>query len=786
MNVKEIFENLTTEDKIELVSGNGFIFGEILEKFGIRPLKTSDGPHGLRLSDKIGMDGKVVPLPATAFPCAATLASGWNQGNAFKIGKAIAEECRYYSVDVLLGPGANVKRNPLCGRNFEYFSEDPYLSGKMSAAEIRGLKEKNVGACLKHFALNNSENYRYMGNSIADDRTIREIYVRSFEIALKEGLPDFVMCAYNKVNGEHCSQNHRLLTEILRDEIGFKGVVMSDWGAVKDRVEALKAGLDLEMPGQTSHTKRALLKACKSDENAKTSLDESVERILAQIAKYANNKPIECDFDEHVRLCASVAEDCAVLMKNDGILPLSLEKKHLVLGEFFENARYQGAGSSMITPTKLTTVKDAFDTFGVKYTYYKDLDENEDLRKNFDDVVIFIGLPELYETECKDRDDMRLPEKQLSIVKKAIRSGLKTAAVFFGGSPVELPFIGEINAFLNAYLPGQNCGLSTYRLLFGLSNPCGKLAETWVKSYDDVPFGKEFGKSVNQKYKENIHVGYAYYSSADIPVAFPFGFGLSYTSFEYGNLSVEEKNDGFALLFTVKNTGGVYGAEIAQIYISPQTLPSHLPKIRLVGFDKVYLRAGEEKEIAFFVDRKEFAVYSESDGIFRVFGGKYKISVRSDCLSEKLAETVEFQGENYPNEKYISLYGDPLKINSLSDENFSTLFNKEIDAEPPTLPLTVESPLFHFKQTFFGKIIYFAAVSSFERQIKRAEKIKDEIKRDALLKGASFMKFSVERSNMRTAAMTMGKKMPYRVAEGIVAIANGKLFRGIAKIIFGR
>ncbi len=784
MNTNAIFKKLTLNDKIDLVTGNGFVFGKVLEKYGVRPLRTSDGPHGLRLSDQIGKDGKVLPTPATAFPCAVTIASGWNEDNAFKIGEAIGEECRYYSVDVLLGPGANIKRNPLCGRNFEYFSEDPLLSGEMAGAEINGLKKNNVGACLKHFALNNTENYRSMVNSAADERTIREIYVRSFERAIKKGQPDFVMSAYNKVNGEHCSKNHYLLTEILRDKLRFDGVVMSDWGGVTDRVNALLSGLDLEMPGNTSHTKKSLLIACEKDEEVKNSLDKAVKRILLKFEKYTDNQPIDCDFEKHDALCSAVSEDCAVLMKNDGTLPIDKDKRHLIVGEFFENTRFQGAGSSMITPKKLTTVKQAFDDFCVNYEYFDNTDEISRKASDFDDAIIFIGLPDIYESECKDRENAELPERQLNLIDKVIKLGLKTAVVFYGGSPVELPFLNDINAFLNMYLPGQSCGLSTYRLLFGLTNPSGKLAETWVKSYADVPLGNQFGKFFNEKYKEGILVGYPYYYQADIPVAFPFGFGLSYTSFEYGDLSVTEKENGYDVSFSLKNTGNCYGGEIAQIYISPTSLPSYFPPIRLVGFKKVYLNSGEKKQVNIFIPFERFSVFSTKDGDFRIFDGKYIISVNSDSNVKKLSSFVEISKNYTYNDENLPFYCEATRIRSISDEDFSLLSGVKLQAEPPILPLTIESPIFHFKHTFFGRIIYNIIISDVNRQIKRAEKIQDEIKRESLVKGAWFIKFSIERGSMRVATMMNNKKIPHRVAEGIVDIANGKLFKGLFKIIF--
>ncbi|MBQ6570210.1 MAG: glycoside hydrolase family 3 C-terminal domain-containing protein, partial [Clostridia bacterium] len=526
-----------------------------------------------------GDNGVSASEPSTAFPTAACTASGWNPENLRKMGRAIAEECRYYGVHTLLGPGVNIKRNPLCGRNFEYFSEDPLLAGEMGAAMTQGVQSGGVGVCIKHFALNNSENYRFMGNSVAGEKTIRNIYLKPFEIIVKKVKPASIMCAYNRINGTFCSENKWLLSDVLRDEWGFDGVVMSDWGAVRDRVLGIKAGLDLEMPGDTAICRRWILDASANGSLPAQDLDKACRNILKWVDKYckpADKSPV--DWKAHHELAAEIAADCAVLMKNDGVLPLKGTEKLHIAGELFSNMRYQGAGSSMINPTQVTTPADSFEKHGVKSYSLSESDM----------VVVFAGLTDEYESEGGDREHMRLPAGQLDEIDALCESGKKIVVVLFGGSPVELPFCDKVNAILNMYLPGQNGGEAVYRLLFGEINPSGKLAETWPIRYEDVPSAKTFGKQIDEIYAEGMEVGYRYYNKHSVQVRFAFGHGLSYTTFEHS----EWKKDGSTYSQTITNTGTVFGAEVAQLYIDGQ----------LKGFEKVYLNPGESKTVTITID----------------------------------------------------------------------------------------------------------------------------------------------------------------------------------------
>ncbi len=588
MNIEQTLAQMTVEEKAALVSGTDFMYTNPIPRLGIPSLCMSDGPHGLRKQIGSGDNGVSQSEPATAFPTATALASSWDAENARKMGAAIAEECRFYGVHTLLGPGVNIKRNPLCGRNFEYYSEDPLLAGRMGAAEVEGLQSKGVGASLKHFALNNSENYRFMGNSVASEKTMRELYLKPFEYVVKHAKPATVMCAYNQINGVLCSENKWLLTDVLRKEWGFDGLVMTDWGAMKDRGASLKAGLDLEMPGDTAICRKWILDGIKDGSLPTEALDDACRNVLRLVDTYmkdADKTPI--DFDAHHALAAEIAEDCAVLMKNDGVLPLKAGAKLHIAGELFGNMRYQGAGSSMIHPARLTAPKDAFEAREITSVPVEDCGT----------ILYFAGLTDEYESEGCDRENMRLPEKQLREIDALCESGKSVVVVLFGGAPVELPFHDKVSAILNLYLPGQNGGTAVARLLFGEANPSGKLAETWPLRYEDVPSSAGFGKSVNEVYAEGTEVGYRYYIKHKIPVRYPFGHGLSYTTFE----KTDWIKDGDVYTQTITNTGERVGAEVAMLFLDGE----------LAGFQKVRLQPGESAVVTITPEPEDSTEYSD-------------------------------------------------------------------------------------------------------------------------------------------------------------------------------
>ena len=610
--IEAILNEMTREEKVALVSGTDFMYTNPIPRLGIPSLCMSDGPHGLRKQTTGGDNGVSESEPATAFPTAAATASGWNPENLYRMGEAIGKECRYYGVHTLLGPGVNLKRNPLCGRNFEYFSEDPYLAGVLGAAEVNGVQSKGVGVSIKHFALNNAENYRFMGNSVASEKTAR-FYLRPFEYIVKHAHPATLMCAYNRINGTYCSENKWLLTDILREEWGFDGVVMTDWGAVRDRVMGVDAGLDLEMPGDTDICRKNLLDALQNGSLSMEKLDAACRNILNWIEQYVQPvDPTPVNWDAHHELAAEIASDCAVLLQNDGVLPLRKTDRVHIAGEMFSQMRYQGAGSSMIHPTRVTTPEDAFTAHDIQSAPVETCDK----------IVAFIGLTDESESEGGDREHMRLPEKQLALIESLIETGKPVIVVLFGGSPVELPFADRVSAILNLYLPGQNGGTAAYRLLYGEVNPSGKLAETWPLRYEDVPSHATFGKAIDEVYVEGIEIGYRYYNKHNIPVRYPFGHGLSYTTFAH----TEWQKNGDAYEQTITNTGIVYGGEVAMLFLDGE----------LRGFQKVYLQPGESVSVSIVPEPTDETVY---DDVYTVPGKTPSLPITLESRFTDLKQT---------------------------------------------------------------------------------------------------------------------------------------------------
>lgn len=793
MDIQKILTELTVEEKAALLSGTDFMFTNPVQRLGIKSVRMSDGPHGLRVQQEGGDNGVNGSEPATCFPTAVTTASGWNPDNTYKMGEAIAEEMLHYGIDVLLGPGACIKRNPLCGRNFEYFSEDPLLAGKMAAAEVNGVQSKGCGVSVKHFALNNAENFRFMGDSVCDMRAIREIYLKVFEIIVKESKPHTMMCAYNKINGEYCCENKWLLTDVLRNEWGFDGVVMSDWGATHDRVKGVSAGLDLEMPGDTDICRKWIIDSAKNGTLKEEDLNKAVENILRLVQRYENNpEGVESDWEAHNALAAEIAEDCAVLLKNDGILPFDIDKKLFVVGDLFEKMHYQGAGSSMINPTFLTSPKTAFDKQKVEYKFCRGyaenaLEPNEKLiaeavngAKDFDSVLVFAGLTDYVESEGGDRENMRLPANQLAVIDALEKAGKKLTVVLYGGSPVELPFADKVSAILNMYLPGQNGGTATYNLLFGKKSPCGKLAETWVKSYDDVPFGNDFAKTINEIYKESVFVGYRYYLTVNKEVRYPFGYGLSYTTFDYWDMQIEENNEEYKVSCEVVNNGKYDGAEIVQLYVkAPQGVFKPLKELK--GFTKAYLKAGESKKVAITVKKDDLRYRNVKENRWATEGGEYELQLCSDCQTVRLSQTVTLDGDNavMPYSEEINAVYGAAAFDTMSESLFEKMSGLKIPAIPPKKPIRLESRFTDMRATFMGKILYNAVLSVAKKDMKKAKKLPEGAERDNKIKGAMFLKRILESNSIITMSMSAGTNCPYNFAQGFVNMANGHLFKGI-------
>ena len=650
-DIKKLISQMTLEEKAGLCSGLDFWHLKGVERLGIPPIMVTDGPHGLRKqeqnADHVGIN---VSVPATCFPTAAGLASSWNRELVEKVGAALGEECQAEGVSVLLGPGANIKRSPLCGRNFEYFSEDPYLSSEMAASHIKGVQSQGVGTSLKHFAANNQEHRRMSVDAIVDERTLREIYLSSFEGAVKKGKPWTVMCSYNKVNGEYASEDEFLLTDILRDEWGFEGFVVSDWGAVNERVKGLEAGLDLEMPSSFGVGDSKIVEAVRNGILPEEILDKAVERVLNIIFKAVDNKKENATYDKeaHHQLAREVAKECMVLLKNeDKILPLKKQGTIAIIGEFAKRPRYQGGGSSHVNPTKLDDIyeqikKSAGDNVNVIYAqgYSLEKDEvDEGLLKEAkhaavqaDVAVIFAGLPEHYESEGYDRQHMRMPESHCTLIEAVAQVQSNVVVVLSNGSPVEMPWLDKAKGVLEANLAGQTMGGAIADLLFGDANPSGKLSETFPKELSHNPSYLNFpGEGDKVEYREGIFVGYRYYDKKNLEPLFPFGYGLSYTTFEYSNLNISKNEildtETVTVSVKVKNIGEITGKEVVQLYIRDIESSVIRPEKELKGFEKIELKPGEEKTVVFELDKRAFAYYNVDIGDWHVETGEFEILI---------------------------------------------------------------------------------------------------------------------------------------------------------------
>lgn len=658
-DVKAIVKQMTLEEKAGMCSGKDFWHLKGVERLGIPEVMVSDGPHGLRKqaeeADHLGINDSI---KAVCFPTACATACSFDRDLLFEMGQRIGDECQAENLSVILGPAVNIKRSPLCGRNFEYFSEDPYLASQMAAAHIKGVQSKNVGTSIKHFAANNQEHRRMSCSSEIDERTLREIYLGAFETAVKEGKPDTVMCSYNKINGEFASENHWLLTEVLRDEWGFEGYVMSDWGAVNDRVKGLKAGLELEMPASGGHTDQEIVDAVRNGELDEAVLDTAVERILNIVFKFTDNRQEgKFDKEEDHKLAAKVAEESMVLLKNEGILPLPKEgKKIAFIGKFAQKPRFQGGGSSHINSFKVTSALDVVKEI-TEVTYAQGYDVQEDktdqallkeavrAAEEADIAVIFAGLPDLFESEGYDRSHMRMPDCQNELIREITKVQKNTVVVLHNGSPVEMPWADDVKGILEAYLCGQAVGQAEVNLLFGISNPCGKLAETIPYKLSDNPSYLNFpGDGQTVEYKEGVFVGYRYYDTKEMPVRYPFGYGLSYTTFEYRDLQVSsgemKDTDTLKVSLKVKNTGNRAGKEIVQLYVADKTGAASRPVKELKNFTKVFLNPGEEKTVEMELDKRSFAWYCTAIHDWYAATGEYEIIAAASSKDIRLTKTV--------------------------------------------------------------------------------------------------------------------------------------------------
>ena len=662
MDIKALISQMTLEEKCGLLSGHDFWHTKPIERLGIPACMVSDGPHGLRKqdmeADHLGMNDSI---EAVCMPAACATAASFDRDLIYHMGKAIGSSCQHERLSVVLGPAVNIKRSPLCGRNFEYFSEDPYLAGEMSASFINGVQSKNVGTSIKHFAANNQEHRRMSSSSNVDERTLREIYFPAFETSVKKAQPWTVMCSYNRINGVYASEDPWLLTEVLRDEWGFEGYVVSDWGAVSDRVEGVAAGLDLEMPASGGHNDRKVMKAVQDGLLPEAVVDQAVERILRINYKYLENAKPETPWDKEADhlLSAKIAGECMVLLKNNGVLPLNKTDDIAFIGEFAVKPRFQGGGSSHIHCFKTTSALEAAE--GLHITYAQGYSVKDDVAtpemiaeaveaaRNAKVAVIFAGLPDSYESEGYDRTHMGMPPCQNTLIEAVAAANPNTVVVLHNGSPVEMPWVDKVAAVLEAYLGGQAVGIATVNVLFGDVNPCGRLPETFPKKLSDNPSYLYYGGEGNEAdYREGIFVGYRYYDKKDMEVLFPFGHGLSYTTFAYSNLRLSASEitdqDTLTATVTVKNTGLRAGKTVVQLYTGRKQSDAVIRADReLKGFEKVELQPGEEKDVSFLLDKRSFAYWNDEIGDWHVESGRYNIEIGQSSRDLVLSAGVEIR-----------------------------------------------------------------------------------------------------------------------------------------------
>lgn len=723
-----IIKKLSLEEKCKFCCGVDFWHSFGIDKINIPSIMLCDGPHGLRKEDLdsfIFMSSKVIK--STCFPTATALASTFDEELINRMGKALGEECRKEDVAVLLSPGINIKRLPICGRNFEYFSEDPYLSGKMSAALIRGIQSKGVAACLKHFAGNNQEKYRMTINSIIDERALREIYLKGFEIAIREAHPWSVMMAYNRLNGQYCCENKYLIQDILRNEWSYKGCIISDWGGVNDIIPSINNGLNLEMPGYKDDYYKVLQKAVENNKLDEKILNESVTKVIELILKYKEGKkiPYKCNFKEHIDLAEEIAESSAVLLKNDNkILPGNNSQKIGIIGRLAKEPVYQGLGSSHVNPN---TIDNAYDIFvdnncNINYADGYSLENDEidkvllresiEVAKNKDIVYLFIGIPKYYEAEGYDRKNLKLPKSHDNLVYEVSKVNKNLVVILQGGSVMEMPWSHIPKAILLTHLSGCRGGNATVNLLLGKKNPSGKLNETYANYLEDYPSMKFYpGDNNYVEYRESIFVGYRYFDSAELNVKYPFGFGLSYTTFEYSNMKIKYNNDNnMEVSITVTNIGNMEGKEVIQLYISCLYSKLFRAKQELKGFKKINLKPKESKEVTFILDEDCFTYYNIQSHKYEVEEGQYGISIGSSCRDIKFSTVINKRGNSVKtidykakSPSYYELYKK--KLNPIEEE-FKNIYNKKLPIITNEIyPFTANSTIYDIKNTYGGDLI---------------------------------------------------------------------------------
>jgi len=788
MKYRELIASMTLEEKASLMSGKDFWQSQDIERLGINSMFLADGSHGIRkqavASDKLGLN---VGVPATCFPTVATVANSWNTELGEKVGEYLGDEAITQKVNVVLGPGVNMKRNPLCGRNFEYFSEDPYLAGKMAASYVRGIQSQGISACVKHFAVNNQERRRMSIDAVVDERTLREIYLTAFEIVVKEGRTRAIMSSYNRLNGTYTNENMHLMRNILRDEWGYQGTVITDWGGSNDRIAGLFAGNELEMPSTAGETDREIVEAVKSGRLPVEVLDECVSRLLHLVKtteEVYKRSHTDFDVEHHHRVSQKVAEESIVLLKNEqSILPLKFGKKVAMIGDFAKNARYQGSGSSIVNPTILDHTMDCFEESGIISIGYEpgfDRYGKQDSQKieracslaaKADVVLLYIGLDEVTEADGLDRQNMRIPDNQIDLLNELHKVNANIVAILSCGSAVEMPWINKVKGLLHGYLGGQAGARAILRGLSGDVNPSGKLSESYPLRYEDTPSYRYFpGKEVTVEYRESIYIGYRYYDTANVTVLFPFGFGLSYTTFEYSDIEVSSTG----VSFTLTNSGTTAGMEVAQLYVGCESKAIFRPRKELKGFKKIFINAGESKRVNIPFDDKTFRYFNTTTNRWEIEGAEYRIMIGASSADIRLQELLFVKGTDaplpYEKDKLPSYYSG--RIHHVGEREFEQLLGRPVPVSTwdRSKPLGYSDTLeqCQYAKGITARIVYHSIVFAFWF-------LKKIGKRSA----ANLIMMSIYHMPFRGIARTTGGVVNMPMLDGILMMVNGRFFRGL-------
>ena len=789
MKHQDIVEKMTLEEKAAFLSGKGEWETRDIQRLGIPSIFCSDGPHGVRkqagAGDHLGLNES---LPATCYPTAATIANSWDEELGKEIGEALGEEAAVLDVQVLLGPGLNIKRSPLCGRNFEYFSEDPYLAGKMAASYIRGIQSQGVYACPKHFAVNSQELRRMAMNSVLDERTLREIYLTGFEIAVKESGAKAIMTSYNQVNGVYANENRHLLQDILRKEWGFDGIVITDWGGSNDHVKGVQAQSNLEMPTPGLDSARQIVTAIEEGSLTMEELDTCVDDLLDAVLTLNGNrksKREEFDKEKHHNLARKAAAESMVLLKNTAnLLPLKSGSKVAVIGDFAIEPRYQGAGSSVVNPTNIETIENTIADYGLEIIGIakgcrRTGEPDEVLKKEAldiaakADVVLYcFGLDEMSEVEGMDRSHMRIPQNQIELLQAMVQVNDKIVGILSAGASIEMPWHTCCKAILHGYLSGQAGASAMLDILSGKVNPSGRLAESYPIRYEDTPALRYFPSTErNAEYRESIYVGYRYYDTSSVRVQYPFGFGLSYTEFTYTDLQIDR--EGVRVLIT--NTGDRDGAEVVQMYVGLPNAIVFRPEKELKGFRKVFLKAGESREVQIPFDDKTFRYWNVKTNRWEVEMGTYQIMVGASVSDIRLMEELEVEGttSEYPyNPAELPFYYTGI-IQQISNQEFETLLGHPIPDGRWSGELGINDAVC---QMYYAK----SGLARFIYKILTDRKLKNEAagKPDLNL----LFQYNIP---FRAIAKMTGGMVSMHMVNGVVEVVNGHFFRGMGKVIGG-